>query len=112
MSDTKAMMPRSTRLYELVSSRTPQVSVAMAAPTMRGRPKSICSAMAAPNISANEVDTDAPMALHSTGRLTHRGRWRVVASLKHCPVTMPKCATLCCNTMSMMVDSVTTHSSA
>lgn len=52
------------------------------------------------------------MALHSTGRLTHRGRWRVVASLKHCPVTMPKCATLCCNTMSMMVDSVTTHSSA
>ena len=74
MSETKAMMPFSTRLYELVSSRKAQSKVEMAAPIMSGSPKSIWRAMAAPRISASEVETEAAMALSSTGRLRPRGR--------------------------------------
>ena len=54
----------------------------------------------------------ARWALPSTARPTMRGRKRVVASARQAPVAMPKCAALCCSTMSIIVDSVTIHSSA
>ena len=35
--------------------------------------------------------------------------YRLVASDKHFPVTIPRCAALCCKIMSMIVDNVTIH---
>ena len=79
-------------------------------PQIIGISNSICRAMAPPKISASEVDIDASTAVPSMGRATHEGVYFVAASDRHKPVTMPKCATLCCNTISMIVDNVTTHS--
>ena len=97
MTETKAMMERSIFLYELVKS-------------MMGMSNSICKAMAPPNISASEVEMEASTAVPNMGRDTQEGVYLVAASDKHKPVTMPRCATLCCNTISMIVDKVTTHS--
>ena len=84
----------------------------MTQPARTGSPKSIWSAIAPPRTSAMAVATVARYALPSIARPTRRGRWRVVASARHMPVAMPKCAALCCSTMSIIVDSVTIHSSA
>ena len=35
--------------------------------------------------------------------------YKLVASDKHFPVTIPRCAALCCKIMSMIVDNVTIH---
>ena len=48
-------------------------AVVSTAPQTTGIPKSICKAMAPPNISANEVDIEAQTAVAKTGRETHRG---------------------------------------
>ena len=48
-------------------------AVVSTAPQTTGIPKSICKAMAPPNISANEVDIEAKTAVAKTGRETHRG---------------------------------------
>ena len=53
-------------------------------------PKSICNAMAPPNISANEVEMLAKIALTTIGRPTHLGAYFTAASLRQRPVTMPK----------------------
>ena len=58
------------------------------------------------------VMPDAPKAESSTGTATRRGRCAVMDSARHLPVTMPKCAALCCSTMSMKVESVTIQSRA
>ena len=79
-------------------------------PHMMGMSNSICKAMAPPNISASEVEMEANTAVPNMGRDTQEGVYLVAASDKHKPVTMPRCATLCCNTISMIVDKVTTHS--
>ena len=84
----------------------------MTQPARTGSPKSIWSAIAPPRTSAMAVATVARYALASTARPTGRGRWRVVASARQAPVAMPRCAALCCKTISIIVDSVTTHSSA
>ena len=81
-------------------------------PQIMGMPNSICSAMALPSISASDVEMLAHTAVARIGRLTHRGVCLVAASLRQSPVAMPKCATLCCSIISMIVDSVTTHSRA
>ena len=79
-------------------------------PHIMGMSSSICSAMAPPNISAREVDMEASTAVPNIGRDTHLGVYCVAASDRHSPVTMPRCATLCCRIISMTVESVTTHS--
>lgn len=76
-----------------------------------GMPNSICKAMAPPRISASEVEMEASTAVPRMGRDTHDGVYRVAASERQSPVTMPRCATLCCKMMSITVDSVTTHNS-
>lgn len=58
-------------------------------------PKSICKAMAAPRISAKDVEMLARMAETTMGRPSHLGAYLTAASLRHSPVTMPKWATLC-----------------
>ena len=58
-------------------------------------PKSICNAIAPPNISASEVEMLAKIALTTMGRPAHLGEYLTAASLKHRPVTMPRWATLC-----------------
>ena len=58
-------------------------------------PKSICNAIAPPNISASEVEMLAKIALTTMGRPAHLGEYFTAASLKHRPVTMPRWATLC-----------------
>ena len=78
-------------------------------PHTMGMPKSICSAMAPPSISASEVDMLDSTAVITIGLPTQRGEYFTAASLRHRPVTMPRWATLCCRAMSMMVDRVTTH---
>ena len=75
-------------------------------------PNNICKAIAPPNISASEVDILARIALIITGRPIHLGVYFTAASLKQRPVTMPKCATLCCSAISIIVESVTTHNRA
>ena len=80
-------------------------------PHIMGMSSNICSAMAPPNISAREVDMEASTAVPNIGRDTHLGVYCVAASYRHSPVTMPRCATLCCRIISMTVESVTTHSS-
>ena len=80
-------------------------------PHIMGMSSNICSAMAPPNISAREVDMEASTAVPNIGRDTHLGVYYVAASDRHSPVTMPRCATLCCRIISMTVESVTTHSS-
>jgi hypothetical protein len=70
----------------------------------------LCLSEAATNISASEVEMEASTAVPNMGRDTQEGVYLVAASDKHKPVTMPRCATLCCNTISMIVDKVTTHS--
>ena len=80
-------------------------------PHIMGMSSNICSAMAPPNISAREVDMEATTAVPNIGRDTHLGVYCVAASDRHSPVTMPRCATLCCRIISMTVESVTTHSS-
>jgi len=82
------------------------------APIRIGIPKSIFNAIAPPSNSASEVDTDATIADESTDRETHRGICMVAASDKHRPVAIPRWATLCCKTMSMMVERVTIHKSS
>jgi hypothetical protein len=66
--------------------------------------------MLAPNISAKEVEIDAPIT--ESRRAIEYGffTYFVVASDKQSPVAIPKCAALCCKTISMMVDKVTIHS--
>ena len=80
-------------------------------PHIMGMSSNICSAMAPPNISAREVDMEASTAVPNIGRDTHLGVYCVAASDRHSPVTIPRCATLCCRIISMTVESVTTHSS-
>ena len=80
-------------------------------PHIMGMSSNICSAIAPPNISAREVDMEASTAVPNIGRDTHLGVYCVAASDRHSPVTMPRCATLCCRIISMTVESVTTHSS-
>ena len=80
-------------------------------PHIMGMSSNICSAMAPPNISAREVDMEASTAVPNIGRDTHLGVYCVAASDRHSPVTMPRCATLCCRIISITVESVTTHSS-
>ena len=46
-------------------------------------------------------------AENSTGSASLRGTCLMVASERHSPVTMPRCAALCCSTMSMRVARVT-----
>ena len=86
-------------------------AVVSTAPHTMGTSSNICRAMAPPNISASEVEMEASTAVASTGRDTQRGAYFVAASERHRPVTMPRCATLCCRMMSITVESVTTHSS-
>ena len=62
-------------------------------------------------ISASEVAIDAKTADAKTGREIHGATYRVAASERQSPVTMPRCATLCCKTISIIVDKVTTHNS-
>ena len=88
------------------------VAATMTQPAGMGSPKSIWSAIAPPRTSAMAVATVARYALASTARPTARGRKRVVASARQTPVAMPRCAALCCKMISIIVDSVTTHSSA
>ena len=89
------MIPRSIRLYELVKSNISTNTVVSTAPAIIGISNNISSAMAPPNISASEVEMLASTALPSMGRAIHFGVYLLAASLKHSPVTIPKCATLC-----------------
>ena len=66
--------------------------------------------MAPPRISAREVEIDASTAVPRIGRDTHLGVYLVAASERQSPVTIPKWATLCWRTISMIVDKVTTQS--
>ena len=92
-----------------MKSITDTKTVVNTEPHIIGISSNICSAMAPPNISASEVDMDASTAVPNIGRDTHLGVYCVAASDKHNPVTMPKCATLCCKIISITVESVTTH---
>ena len=60
------------------------------APILIGISNNISRAIAPPNISASEVDTDAITALPNTGREIHLGVYLLAASLKHNPVTIPR----------------------
>ena len=74
-------------------------------------PNSMLMAMAAPSTSATSVEMAANTAEAIRKRPVRAGRWRVAASERHSPVAMPRCAALCCSTISIRVDSVMTHSS-
>ena len=106
------MIHFSTLLYELSSSRLPANTAVSVAPTGRGMEKSMRRAMAPPRISAMLVMTEAPKALSSTTRPMAQGKYSVMASAMHLPVTIPRCAALCCNTMSIKVERLTIHSRA
>ena len=86
-------------------------TVVSTAPQIMGISSSISRAIAPPSISASDVEMEASTAVPRIGRDTHLGVYCVAASERQSPVTIPKWATLCCNTISMMVDSVTTHNS-
>ena len=62
MTDTKAIIHFSIILYELVNSIIITKIVVSRAPALTGIPKSIFRAMAPPNISASDVETDANIA--------------------------------------------------
>ena len=112
MTDTNAIIARSIFLYELENSVIMTKRVVSIEPHTIGISNSICNAIAPPKISASEVDIDAKTALPKTGRAIHLGQYCVAASLRHKPVTIPKCATLCCKTINIIVESVTTHNRA
>ena len=61
----------------------------MTEPHIIGILKSICKAIADPNISARDVEILAKTALPIIGRLIHVGVYLVAASLKQSPVTIP-----------------------
>ena len=67
--------------------------------------------MAAPRISASAVETAAPTDVISTIFRIHGRMCSVADSERHFPVTIPRCAALCCSTISMNVDNVTIQSS-
>ena len=62
----------------------------MTAATLTGTRNNILSAIAPPRISAKEVETDAIMAVVSTGRETQRGVYLLAASDRQSPVAMPR----------------------
>ena len=70
ITDTKAMIPRSIRLYELVKSNISTNTVVSTAPAIIGISNNISSAMAPPNISASEVEMLASTALPVWGVLS------------------------------------------
>lgn len=109
MIETKAIIYRSIFLYELENIMAKTKIVTNTAPTFMGTWKSIFNAIAPPSISAKDVDIDAAIADHRTTLDPVRGKYLLAASDKQSPVTMPKCATLCCNNISITVDSDTTH---
>lgn len=78
----------------------------MTAHILIGISKSKYIAIAAPNISAIEVATEANIAVVKNPLLIQGLRCLVVASDKHKPVAIPKCATLCCSKISILVESV------
>ena len=72
--------------------------------------KSIFKAIAPPKSSARVVETEAMVAVDNIDRDAHLFMCRVQASDRQRPVAIPKCATLCCRTINMMVESVTIQS--
>ena len=81
-------------------------------PSLSGRWKSMFSAIAAPNISASAVEIEAAIDENNMMFRKHGLKCSVVASERHLPVTMPRCAALCCKTININVESVTIQSSA
>jgi hypothetical protein len=67
--------------------------------------------MEAPSSSAMIVATAASMAEPSMARDSQGLSWRVAASERQSPVTMPRWAALCCRRISMRVERVTIQSS-
>jgi hypothetical protein len=66
--------------------------------------------MAPPSISASEVSIDAATALPNSGMEYFGLIYSWAASERHLPVTIPRWATLCCNTTSITVDKDITQS--
>ena len=110
MSETNPMIHRSILRYEFESSMKTESALTATAPMRTGIEKSIWSAMAAPSISATTVATQARRAVERRMRLTGLGSQAVAASERQSPEAMPRCAALCCRTMSMTVESVTIQS--
>ncbi|SUQ46537.1 hypothetical protein CNEONATNEC26_01110 [Clostridium neonatale] len=98
-------------LYEFENSIYIIKIVAIKAPNFIGILKSIFKAIATPKISAIAVPIAASIAvdviiLPMVGLI-----YSLIASEIHKPVTIPKCAALCCNTINIIVDSVIIHNS-
>jgi hypothetical protein len=90
--------------------RTPQTAdTVRTEPAAIGILNSIFNAMAAPKISAIAVATAAPTAESRISREAQGFRCRVADSERQSPVTIPRCAALCCSRISMTVESVMTQ---
>src|SRR5512139_2246138 len=72
-----------------------------------GSPKRMFRPMAAPKISAREVEIEAPTALARIRDPAIRGRYFAAASERQSPVTIPKWAALCCRIIKKRVERVT-----
>ena len=59
-------------------------------PKTSGTPNNKLSAIAPPKISAKAVAIEAIIAVESTGRESHLGKYFVAASERQSPVTIPK----------------------
>lgn len=96
ISATKPIIHFSNFLYLLeISIQMTNIDVKNE-PIIRGIPNSIFSPMAAPRISAKAVDIAANTALTKNTLLIHLPKNFVEASERQSPVTIPRCAALCC----------------
>jgi hypothetical protein len=84
-------------------------TVTRVAPVVIGILNNMLRAMELPRISATEVETEASTAKESIALDTTGFIYIVAASERQRPVAIPRCATLCCRTISIIVDNVTIH---
>src|SRR5664280_2566172 len=107
--ETKPMIHFSIFLYEFENSIIKTKTVIRMAPSFNGILKSIFKAIEPPRISASEVETEASTAKDRTDFETTGFKYIIAASERHRPVAIPRCATLCCKTISIIVESEITH---
>ena len=98
-------------LYVFVKFTIMITTVVIIDPIIIGILNNNCNPIPAPKISAIAVAILAKIAVDKIGNAYFLGIFSVVDSAIHLPVTIPKCAALCCNTINIIVDNVTVHKS-
>ena len=112
ISDTNNMISFSILLYAFVNAQNNTKTRIRILPSLIGIWNNICSAIAPPSISAIAVATAANIAVRSIRSFNSLGIYLLAASDRHSPVAIPRCAALCCSTISITVDNVTIHNNS